>query len=47
MYMHHVICAVLEYAFDLPLLRFQKVIEDNLSKEIDFTIEYENAELAR
>jgi len=45
--MHWVICAVIQYAFDLPFLEFQESIEDNLRKEIDFNIEKSNAELAR
>jgi predicted unusual protein kinase regulating ubiquinone biosynthesis (AarF/ABC1/UbiB family) len=45
--MHWVVCAVLQQAFDLPILTFQKTIEDNLEKEIDFQHELENGEKAR
>ena len=43
MFMHKVICGVLEYAFQIPILHFAQVIEDNLAKEINFNIEAENA----
>ena len=39
MFMHWLFCAVMDYAFELPILPFAKTIEDNLEKEIDFRIE--------
>ncbi|CAD8165848.1 unnamed protein product [Paramecium pentaurelia] len=47
MLMHHIICGVLQYAFDMPILQFQESIQSNLQKEIDFRIEYENGEISR
>lgn len=39
MFMHWLFCAVLDYAFNLPILSFANTIERNLEKEIDFRIE--------
>lgn len=47
MFMHYVVCLVLEWSFDMPLLQFQQTIDDNLAREIDFTIERDNAKLAK
>ena len=52
--MHRIICTVIEYAFELPILPFVDNIEWNLEKEIDFSIEdgksyikLENTEICR
>ena len=45
--MHWVICSVLQFSFDLPILQFQQTIEENLAKEIDFELELQNSEKAR
>jgi aarF domain-containing kinase len=47
MHMHWLICAVLQYSFNLPLLPFTEFIEENLAKEINFKTEAENMEKAR
>ncbi len=43
MLMHYIICAVLEYSFEIPIVHFAQYIEDNLKNEIDFEIEAKNA----
>jgi predicted unusual protein kinase regulating ubiquinone biosynthesis (AarF/ABC1/UbiB family) len=43
MFMHWVICSVLQFSFDLPLLQFQESIETNLKRELDFRVEAENS----
>ncbi len=45
--MHWLFCAVMDYAFDLPILSFANKIEENLEKEINFKIEAENAKLCK
>ena len=47
MAMHWLICFIIDRAFDLPILPFVDYIESNLSKEVDFRIELENAEIAK
>ncbi|KAM3147194.1 hypothetical protein pb186bvf_000910 [Paramecium bursaria] len=47
MFMHYVVCLVLEWSFDMPLLQFQQTIDENLAREIDFTIERDNAQQAK
>lgn len=41
--MHWLFLEVLEKSFDLPFTPFHDSIEENLRKEIDFSIEAENA----
>lgn len=43
MFMHWLFLEVLDRAFDIPFAAFHQSIEDNLRKEIDFTIEAANA----
>lgn len=43
MFMHWLFLQVIEKAFDLPLSPFHDSIEENLAKEIDFSMESENS----
>ncbi len=39
MLMHRIICTIIDYSFNLPILPFVDNIEENLEKELDFRIE--------
>ena len=47
MFMHWLFCAVIQYAFDLPILPFAGMVEENLANEIDFRKESKNANICR
>eukprot|EP00331_Platyophrya_macrostoma_P012339 CAMPEP_0176425604 /NCGR_PEP_ID=MMETSP0127-20121128/11478_1 /TAXON_ID=938130 /ORGANISM="Platyophrya macrostoma, Strain WH" /LENGTH=585 /DNA_ID=CAMNT_0017806777 /DNA_START=180 /DNA_END=1937 /DNA_ORIENTATION=+ len=44
---YFLVCRMLQYAFDLPLMWSATCIADNLTKEIDFLLEASNADRAR
>lgn len=47
LFMHSLVCHVLDYSFDLPLSVFASFVEENLRKELDFEHEHHNMEVAR
>ena len=47
MFMHWLFCYVMEKSFEIPILPFATKIERELEKEIDFSIEAENAETCK
>lgn len=45
--MHWLLCIVIQYFFDIPILTFEPFIKTSLLKELDFNLESENMEKAR
>lgn len=47
LFMHWLLCIVIEYFFDIPILTFEPFIRTTLHKELDFNLEKNNMEKAR